>query len=211
MEVYMKTAIYMRVSTQKQNVDSQEHAISLFLKSKSFSNVEFYVDKGESGKKASRPELNRLLNDIKGGKVETLIVYKLDRLFRSLTDLLISLRMFQEHKIVFISIQEQIDLSTPTGVLFMQMLGAFGEFERTIIVERVKAGLENAKAKGKKLGKPSRIPLEVQKQAFTLKESGKSYSEVSFITGLKIPAIQRIMKRGLSEFSTVKLITNEIT
>ncbi len=191
----MKTAIYVRVSTQKQFTESQEHAISLFLESRPFKNVEYYTDKGESGKKASRPGLNRLLNDIKQGKVETLIVYKLDRLFRSLTDLLINLRLFQDKGVIFISIKEQLDLSTPTGVLFMQMLGAFGEFERNIIVERVKAGLANAKAKGKQLGKPTKIPISVQLQVITLKESGKSYSEVSNITGLKIPAIQRILER----------------
>ena len=191
----MKTAIYVRVSTEKQLTESQEHAISMFLQSNPFKNVEYYTDKGESGKKASRPELNRLLNDIKGGKVETLIVYKLDRLFRSLTDLLINLRLFEAKKINFISIKEKLDLSTATGVLFMQMLGAFGEFERNIIVERVKAGLANAKAKGKLLGKPSKIPIEVQQQVVTLKTQGKSYREVSNITGLKIPAIQRILKR----------------
>lgn len=191
----MITAIYVRVSTEKQDTESQEHAISLFLASNPFKNVVYYRDVGESGKKASRPGLNRLLNDINAGKVETLIVYKLDRLFRSLIDLLNSLGTFKEKGVIFISIKDNIDLSTPAGILFMQMLGAFAEFERSMIIQRVKAGLANAKAKGKQLGKPSKISIEVQRQVVSLKELGKSYREVSNITGIKIPAIQRILKR----------------
>jgi DNA invertase Pin-like site-specific DNA recombinase len=77
----------------------------------------------------------------------------------------------------------------------VNLLGSIAEFEREMIVERVKSGLANAKHKGKKLGKPTKVPIEVQRQAFTLKEQGMSYSQVAQATGLKIPAIQRIIKR----------------
>jgi len=191
----MKTAIYMRVSTDKQSTEMQEREISMFLASKGIINAEIYKDEGESGKKTSRPALNRLLNDCKQGNVKTLIVWKLDRLFRSLVDLITHLKQFQKQGIVFISLKENIDLSTPMGVLMMQILGAFGEFEREMIVQRVKAGLANAKAKGKQLGKPTKIPMELQQQVVTLKVSGQSYAQVSMVTGLKIPAIQRILQR----------------
>jgi len=194
-EFDMKTAIYMRVSTDKQSTEMQEREISMFLASKGIINAEIYKDEGESGKKTSRPALNRLLNDCKQGNVKTLIVWKLDRLFRSLVDLITHLKQFQKQGIVFISLKENIDLSTPMGVLMMQILGAFGEFEREMIVQRVKAGLANAKAKGKQLGKPTKIPMELQQQVVTLKVSGQSYAQVSMVTGLKIPAIQRILQR----------------
>lgn len=191
----MKTAVYVRVSTEKQSTEMQEREISMFLASKSIKELEIYRDEDESGKSTSRPALNRLLNDCKQGKVETLIVWKLDRLFRSLIELITHLKQFQKQKVTFISIKENIDLSTPTGILMMQILGAFSEYEREMIVTRVKAGLANAKAKGKQLGKPSKIPIEVQRQVVTLKTSGKSYREVANITGLKIPAIQRLISK----------------
>lgn len=199
----MKTAVYVRVSTEKQSTEMQEREISMFLASKSIKELEIYRDEDESGKSTSRPALNRLLNDCKQGKVETLIVWKLDRLFRSLIELITHLKQFQKQKVTFISIKENIDLSTPTGILMMQILGAFSEYEREMIVTRVKAGLANAKAKGKQLGKPSKIPIEVQRQVVTLKTSGKSYREVANITGLKIPAIQRLISKH------VKLNTTE--
>lgn len=191
----MKTAVYMRVSTDKQSTEMQEREISLFLASKQFKDVAIYKDEDESGKSTSRPALNMLLNDCKTGKVKTLIVWKMDRLFRSLAHLITHLELFQKQGVIFISIKENIDLSTPVGILMMQVLGAFSQYEREMIVMRVKSGLANAKAKGQPLGKPSKIPISVQRQVVTLKESGKSYREVSAITGLKIPAIQRILKR----------------
>lgn len=191
----MKAAIYMRVSTKKQEIDSQDHAISMFCKSKPDKTYLTFTDLYKSGRKASRPGLNKLLYAVKQGEVNEVIVFKLDRLFRSLTDLLATLALFKRHDVNFISVSENIDLSTPAGILMMQMLGAFAEFERSIIVGRVKAGLAAAKDRGQSLGKPSKIPIEVQRQVVSLKESGKSYREVSALTGIKIPAIQRILLR----------------
>lgn len=191
----MKTAVYVRVSTDKQSTEMQEHEISIFLSSKGIKGAEIYRDEDESGKSTSRPALNRLLNECKQGKVETLIVWKLDRLFRSLVELINHLKAFQKQGITFISIKENIDISTPVGMLMVQVLGAFSEFEREMIVTRVKSGLANAKAKGKQLGNPSKIPINVQQQVVTLKTLGKSYGEVSNITGLKVPAIQRILQK----------------
>ena len=203
-EFDMRSAIYIRISTEKQQIDSQEHAISLFCQSKQNKTYVTFTDLYKSGRKASRPGLNKLLYAIRKGEINEVIVFKLDRLFRSLTDLLETLALFKEYNVNFISVSENIDLSTPAGILMMQMLGAFAEFERSIIVGRVKAGLAAAKDRGVQLGKPTKIPIEVQKQAFTLKVSGKSYREVSNITGLKIPAIQRIMSRH------AQLITSKI-
>jgi len=195
----MKTAIYVRVSTENQSTESQEREISMYLTSNQIKMACAYKDYAESGKKESRPALNSLLNEVKQGKVDTLVVFKLDRAFRSLSHLLDCLKLFQKHNVKFVSIKENIDLSTPVGILMVQMLGAFAQFERSMIVERVKSGLRNAKAKGVQLGHPTKVPLSVQQQVVTLKSSGHSYTQVAAITGLKIPAIQRILARSLTD------------
>lgn len=193
----MKTAIYVRVSTEKQSSEMQEREISLFLTSKGINEVEIYRDGDESGKSTSRPELNRLLLDCKQGNVKTLIVWKLDRLFRSLVDLITHLKEFQKQGIIFISLKENIDLSTPMGVLMMQILGAFSEFEREMIVMRVKAGLANAKANGKILGRKPTIPKEIRDTAIRLKQEGYKYREIAEMTGLKLTTIQKLWEKSL--------------
>ena len=109
------TAIYVRVSTEDQSVNAQLQAISTFLASKTTSPTQIYQDQGYSGKNDKRPAFKMLLDDIKAGKVSTLIVYKLDRLSRSLTDLLGLLKTLQAYSTTFISISESIDLSTASG------------------------------------------------------------------------------------------------
>lgn len=194
----MKTAIYMRVSTDKQSTELQEREISMFLTSKQFKEVEIYKDEDISGRTTSRPALNRLLKDCKEGKIKTLVVWKLDRLFRSLVDLITHLKEFQRQGIIFVSIKENIDLSTPTGVLMMQILGAFSEYEREMIVMRVKSGLANAKAKGKKLGRRATIKPEKINLIKELTQLGCTYTEIKAQTGYSISSIQYITEKYLS-------------
>jgi DNA invertase Pin-like site-specific DNA recombinase len=154
-------AVYVRVSTEKQSCEMQLHAIKQFLSFKGITNYKIYQDEGESGTKSSRPALNALKNDIKQGAIQSLCVYKLDRLFRSLVDLITQIKTFQEYGVIFMSVQDNLDLSTPQGVLMMQIIGAFSEFERNILSQRTKAGLQAAKARGKRLGTPPSISKEV--------------------------------------------------
>lgn len=192
----MKTAVYMRVSTDKQSTEMQKREISMFLDSKGIKDAVIYKDEGESGKSTSRPALNRLILDCKEGKVETLIVWKLDRLFRSLGDLIGTLKTFQAQGIIFVSIKENIDLSTPMGVLMMQVLGAFGEFEREMIVMRVKSGLANAKAKGIKLGPKYKIAETTRNRIIGMKFEGHTYKEISNQLGIKISTLQKIVEKS---------------
>lgn len=192
----MKTAVYMRVSTDKQSTEAQEREISLFLASKEIKDPIIYKDEDESGKTASRPALNMLLDDCKQGKVKTLIVWKMDRLFRSLAHLITHLEQFQKQGVIFISIKENIDLSTPVGILMMQILGAFSQYEREMIVMRVKSGLANAKAKGIKLGPKYKIQKEIRTQIIELKNTGNTYKEISQKFGIKISTIQKIVEKA---------------
>jgi len=116
--------------------------------------VEEYVDSGVSGSKDSRPALNRLMADACQRKFDSVLVWKIDRWGRSLKHLVTSLAELDAFGVTFVSLRDNLDLSTPSGRLMMQLLGAMAEFERALIQERVKAGLRNARAKGKRLGRP---------------------------------------------------------
>ena len=113
-----------------------------------------YVDSGISGAKDSRSELNRLMTDAHKRRVDVVCVWKFDRFARSTSHLLRALETFGVLGIEFCSLSEQLDTSTPAGKMVFTVLGAVAELERSLIAERVRAGLRNARAKGKKLGRP---------------------------------------------------------
>lgn len=137
-----------------QNVDSQLVALRDYCSRVGHDQVEEYVDNGYSGKDMSRPEFERMLNNIRAGKIDCVVVYKIDRFGRSLQHLLNLLEEFKRRKVDFVSITQPVDTTTAAGNMFWQILGVFAEFERTLIVERTRAGLERAKRRGKILGRP---------------------------------------------------------
>jgi DNA invertase Pin-like site-specific DNA recombinase len=116
-----------------------------------------YVDVGISGTKDKRPELDRLMADAHKRKFDVVVVWKFDRFARSVSHLLHALETFNALGIAFVSLSEQMDTTTPAGKMVFTVLGAVAELERSLIVERVKAGLRNARAKGKRLGRPRKI------------------------------------------------------
>jgi DNA invertase Pin-like site-specific DNA recombinase len=113
-----------------------------------------YVDQGISGSKESRPSLNSLMDDAHRRKFDAVLVWKIDRYGRSLKHLVNSLAELGALGVAFVSFRDNLDLSTPSGRLMFQIIGAMAEFERALIQERVRAGLRNARAKGKRLGRP---------------------------------------------------------
>jgi DNA invertase Pin-like site-specific DNA recombinase len=115
-----------------------------------------YIDIGISGAKERRPQLDRLIADAHKRKFEVIVVSKFDRFARSVSHLLRALENFRAQGIEFVSLSGQIDTSTPTGKLIFTVLGAVAELERSLIAERVRAGLRNARAKGKRLGRPTK-------------------------------------------------------
>lgn len=127
--------------------------------------VDEYVDVGISGTKEKRPELDRLMSDAHSRRFDVIVVWKFDRFARSVSHLLRALETFQSLGIEFVSLSEQLDTSTPTGKMVFTILGAVAELERSLIVERVRAGMRNARAKGKCIGRPPRTQLspEVRK------------------------------------------------
>src|SRR5712692_10083118 len=152
----MRAAIYARVSTTNhgQDVSMQMRELRQFADARGWQVVGEYVDVGISGSKDSRPELNRLMSDAHKRRFDLVCVWRFDRFARSVSHLLRVLETFKALGIEFVSFSEQMDTSTPTGKMIFTVLGAVAELERSLIVERVKAGLRNAKAKGKRLGRP---------------------------------------------------------
>ena len=139
---------YARVSTQDQNLDLQNDAL------KSADCEKIYTDK-MSGAKTDRPGLEEILSILRKG--DTLVVWKLDRLGRSLTHLISVMNILDERGIYFRSVQESLDTSTPGGKLIFHVFGALAEFERDLIRERTLAGLAAARARGRKGGRPRKL------------------------------------------------------
>ena len=171
---------YCRISTQDQSLASQ------IDKLKEYGCEKIYTDV-ISGSKVDRKELNEMLKYVREG--DTVIVYRLDRLGRSLKDLINLINIFQNKKVNFKSISESIDTETPTGQLMFHITGAFAEFERNIIRERTKAGLETARSRGRKGGRPTKITEEKIKMAKLL-HSDKTISITDILKQMGI-------KRGI--------------
>ena len=150
----MNVAIYTRVSTVEQNTDNQLLELNKYCEARAYGVYKVYTDKGVSGSKESRPEFDIMLNDARKRKFDILLVWKLDRLSRSLKHLLNTLDLLNSLNIGFISYSDNFDTTTAQGKLMFSIVGAFAEFERSLIRERVKLGLKRAVANGTKLGRP---------------------------------------------------------
>ena len=152
----MKVAIYVRVSTQDQSLDLQKSELARFAKARGWKVQHVYEDKA-TGTNDNRPHLKELMRAAHAREFDVLLIWKLDRLFRSIKGLVTTVQDLQALGIAFVSLKDQIDLSTPSGRLMLHILGAFGEFEASLIRERVVAGLAEAKRKGVQLGRPRDI------------------------------------------------------
>jgi len=152
-----RAVLYSRVSTTNgQDPEMQSREIREYCLRRGWALVGEYVDVGISGAKERRPQLDRLIADAHKRKFEVVVVWKFDRFARSVSHLLRALETFRALGVEFVSLSEQVDTSTPTGKMIFTVLGAVAELERSLIAERVRAGLRNARAKGKRLGRPTK-------------------------------------------------------
>jgi DNA invertase Pin-like site-specific DNA recombinase len=169
----LRAAIYARVSTTNhgQDVSMQTRELEQFAQARGWRLVDSYLDIGISGAKDKRPELDRLMADAHKRKFDVVVVWRFDRFARSVSHLLRALETFKVLGIDFVSFSEQMDTSTPAGKMVFTVLGAVAELERSLIVERVKAGMRNALAKGTRIGRP---PITILSHA-DRKAIGKAY------------------------------------
>jgi putative DNA-invertase from lambdoid prophage Rac len=172
-------AIYVRVSTNDQKVDMQSTEVRAYAERMGWTVVE-YSDK-MSGSKTRRPGLDRLMDDARLRKVDIVLVWKMDRFGRSLKDLITNLLLLDGYGVRFISVTQGIDTDkqNPASRFMMHILAAVAEFERGIIVERVRAGVAEAQRKGKHCGRPKRIfrrdeALELRKTGASLRAIAKA-------------------------------------
>jgi DNA invertase Pin-like site-specific DNA recombinase len=154
----ISAAIYARVSTLNGNQDPsmQTRELKEYCERRGWQVFDCYVDNGVSGKKDSRPQLNRMMQDAHERRFDVVVVWRFDRFARSVSHLLRALETFNSLGVQFVSLSEQVDTSTPMGKMVFTVLGAVAELERNLIVERVRAGLRHARAKGKRLGRPKK-------------------------------------------------------
>jgi DNA invertase Pin-like site-specific DNA recombinase len=187
----MKVAIYARVSTANNGQDPtmQTRELREYAERRGWTVAGEYVDIGISGTKEKRPELDRLMANAHRRRFDAVVVWKFDRFARSVSHLLRALETFKAQGIELVSFSEQLDTSTPAGKLVFTVLGAGAELARSLIVERVKTGLRNAKAKGRRLGRPQ-IVVDVRTVA-TLREQGRSWPQIAKQLGIGVGTAYR--------------------
>jgi DNA invertase Pin-like site-specific DNA recombinase len=198
----MRAAVYARISTSNngQSPEMQLRDFSEYCDRRGWAVAGEYVDVGISGTKEKRPELDRLMADAHRRKFDAVVVWSFDRMARSVSHLLRVLETFNSLGIAFVSLREQIDTSTPAGKMIFTVLGAVAELERSLIAERVKAGLRNARAKGKKLGRRKKV-LDVTRIA-ELRGKGRSWRKIARTlecsTRTARRALQKVGQKGQS-------------
>jgi DNA invertase Pin-like site-specific DNA recombinase len=187
-----RAAIYARVSTTNhgQDVQVQTRDLEQFTEARGWRLVDSYLDLGISGSKDKRPQLDRLMADAHKRRFDIVIVWRFDRFARSVSHLLRALETFNALGIAFVSLSEQMDTTTPTGKMIFTVLGAVAELERSLIVERVRAGLRNAKAKGKRLGRP-RVSVDPT-QIARLRTQGLSWAAVGERLGVSEGTVRNV-------------------
>ena len=194
-------AIYARVSTDRQKVDMQLHELRQFAARSGWNIYKEYIDQNYSGGNTKRPAFTAMMDAARKRKFDLLLVWKLDRLSRSLKDLIITLDDLGACGIDFVSYDNNLDTSTPTGKLVFQIVGAVAEFEKDIIRERVVAGLAVARSKGKRLGRPP-IPQDVYDRAAKMRSEGLSYRSIVKVLGIDEGTIRKKAHKKLHAAKT---------
>jgi DNA invertase Pin-like site-specific DNA recombinase len=188
-----RVALYARVSTSngQQDPEMQLRELREYAGRRGWQVAEEYIDEGVSGSKDSRPALNRLVSDAHRRRFEAVLVWRFDRFARSVSHLLRALENFQSLGVDFVSLSENVDTSTPTGKMVFTVLGAVAELERSLIIERVKAGLRNARSKGKRLGRPGVVVDRIK--LTELRAGGASIRQIASSLGSSVGTISRTL------------------
>ncbi|MGE0528462.1 MAG: recombinase family protein [Bdellovibrionales bacterium] len=175
-----RTACYARVSTadQKNGLDAQIRALRIFCEQNKITEWELFADENQSGTKASRPSLDRMMAAVENGEIENVIVFAFSRYARSVSHMLKGLEIMRKHKTNFISLTEKLDLNTSLGHVVFVIISAIAQLERDLIAERVKNGLAAAKARGKQIG---RVRKRNSALIESLLDAGLSFREISRI------------------------------
>jgi DNA invertase Pin-like site-specific DNA recombinase len=191
----MKAAIYLRVSTDGQTVENQRRELLAAAARHGWEVVQEFCDEGISGAKGRdrRPGLDRLMRTLGRREVDILMAWSVDRLGRSLQDLVALLGELQAKRVDLYLHQQGLDTSTPAGKAMFGMLGVFAEFERALVQERVRAGLQRARVQGKRLGRPP-VPADVVAAARASHAAGKGMRRIAADLGIGVGTVHRLVK-----------------
>jgi DNA invertase Pin-like site-specific DNA recombinase len=190
-KVQRRAAIYVRVSTGEQSAAMQLRDLEEYCGRRSWQQMVF--EDQASGSSRKRPGLEELMKQARRRSIDVVVVWRFDRFARSLAQLVGALEEFRELGIDFVSLHEQIDTTTAMGRLIFQISAAFAEFEREIIRERVRGGLRNARAKGKRLGRPSVVgPMQAGRIREMRQVENLSWSQIQARVRLPIRTIRRV-------------------
>lgn len=189
-----RVALYVRVSTDGQTVDNQLRELRAAARRHGWAVAEIYRDEGISGAKGrdKRPGFDALCKAVARREIDMIAAWSVDRLGRSLQDLIGFLGELHGKGVDLYLHQQGIDTSTPAGRAMFQMLGVFAEFERAMIRERVVAGLDRARAKGKRLGRP-RVSASIERKVRTARAAGKGMHAIARELGIGTGTVQRIV------------------
>ena len=192
--VMKRVAIYLRVSTDKQSTHNQRRELEAVAKRSGWHLVRIYEDAGISGAKGRdrRPGLDAMLKAVNAREFDMVAAWSVDRLGRSLTDLLGILQSLHDKGVDLFLHQQGLDTSTTAGKAMFQMLGVFAEFERGIIRERVNAGLARAKERGVKLGR-RRVKPAVEERILSLRKTGMGILKIGKEVGVGTSVVQRVL------------------
>lgn len=180
-----RVGIYLRVSTKEQSTRMQERQLRAFVEQRGWVVSRVFQDKGISGTVEDRPALKELMMECRKRRLDAVVVWKFDRFARSLKHLVTALEELRKLKVDFVSLTEAVDTSIPSGELVFHIFAAIAQFERSLIGERVRAGLQHARAEGVELGRPRKYTLSSKQQKeirearatgkFTLKQLSKQF------------------------------------
>jgi DNA invertase Pin-like site-specific DNA recombinase len=216
-----RVALYARVSTdeQKTGLESQVRALRIFCEQQKIEDYELFADENQSGTKANRPALDRMMKAVESGEIESVIVFAFSRYARSVSHMLKGLEVMKKCGTNFVSLTEKLDLNTSLGHVVFVILSAIAQLERDLIAERVKNGLANARAKGKRIG---RLKTRNSVLIRSLLDAGLPLREIARIAGCSHGSVslekkiykaekqaQSLKKEKSDEFATQGLSTIE--
>lgn len=191
--VNTSTAVYVRVSTKDQRTDSQLRELKQYCQQRGWKKVEFFVDR-ISGEKSTRPELDRMVKELRSGRLERVVTYKLDRLGRSITHLCLLVDEMTRLDIPLVCSSQGIDTSgnNPCGKFQLDVLKAVCEFERNLIRDRVNIGLAAARARGVRLGRPTSLHKRAD-EIMALKRQGMGLRAISRELGMAVSSVHSVL------------------
>jgi len=190
----MKVAIYARVSTTKdQSCERQILELRQIAENHNWMIVDEYVDEGISGAKRNRPELDRMLKDALLRKFDVVATLELSRLGRSVKNMCEIADLLKQKNINLFVKNQNIDTSTIVGELFFNIINSISQYERDLTAERIKSGLENAKRKGKTLGRKSNLNFETQKIILNMKSQGIGLKKIAKETKVSVQTIRKLL------------------